>query len=57
MTDRKEYKKRYYQEHKELLKARSREWRQKNPDRVKQYNQEYYQKHKEAEHERTDHTG
>lgn len=51
MTDRTEYYKKYYQEHKELLKARSKEWREKNPDKVKKYNQEYYQKHKEPSHD------
>lgn len=48
MTDRKEYKKKYYQEHAELLRARSREWRSTHREQLKAYNHEYYMKRKAA---------
>ena len=48
MTDRSEYYKKYYQEHKEIYAARAREWRSKNPDKVKEANHKQYLKRKEA---------
>ena len=44
MADRTEYYKQYYLEHKAERKARIREWRQKNPDKVKEYNKAYQDK-------------
>ncbi len=47
MTDRKEYYKRYYQEHKAERKSRIREWREKNKDKVSEYNHISYLRQKE----------
>lgn len=43
----KERKKKYYQENKEKIRSRSKEWREKNIDRVKEVNDANYQKNKE----------
>lgn len=51
MTDRTDYMKRYCQEHREERAARTREWRQKNKDKVKEYNHKQYLKRKEASRE------
>ena len=47
MADRKEYFQKYYQEHKEQYARNQREWRKRNPDKVKQTNHEQYIKRKE----------
>lgn len=48
---RKEYRKRYYQKHKESILQRNREYRNKNADKFKEYSKEYakryYQRNRE----------
>ena len=47
MFDKKEYLKKYYQEHKEKIKERAAKSRQKNPEKAKEYRKEYYRKNKD----------
>ena len=49
MFDRKEYYKRYYQEHKTEYAERGRKWREQNPDKVKESAHKQYLKRKERE--------
>ena len=53
MFDKKEYNRAYYKAHKAEQLARNREWRSKNPDKVKEANHKQYLKRKEANGERT----
>ena len=46
MTDRKEYLKRYRETHKAERAAYAREWRERNPDKVKEANHKQYLKRK-----------
>ena len=43
----KEWKKKYYQEHKEETKARVKKYREDNPELIKQQKNDYYIKHRE----------
>ena len=43
--DSQERARRYYQEHKEIIKARSRKWRKDNQERARAYRREYYRTH------------
>ena len=47
--DRKEYMRKYYQEHKEELNKKRKEWKNKNPE----WSKEYYQKNKDKFNEYT----
>lgn len=45
-TDRKEYLRQYYQDHKETYRETARRWRQRNPEKVKEINRQQYLKRK-----------
>lgn len=47
MTDRKEYKKQYYQDNKEKIKQQQKEYREKNKEEVVEKKKDYYDKNKE----------
>lgn len=55
MTDRKEYYRQYYQEHKAERKARVREWKDKNRDKVSEYNHTSYIRRKSQNTTETTH--
>lgn len=44
----KEYKKRYYEKHKEEIMAKKRAYEEQNKDKIIEIRQKYYEKHKEA---------
>lgn len=48
-----ETNKRYYEKHKEEMKQRAKEWREKNKDKAKEYSKKYREKHKEEIKQRT----
>ena len=45
-TDQKEYKRQYYQEHKERYREVSRAWKKANPDKVREINHRQYLRRK-----------
>jgi hypothetical protein len=44
----KEFKRRYYKEHRELLKARASDWNKKHPERYREIQEEYKKRNKKS---------
>ena len=47
MTNRNEYQKKYYEEHKEQFKEYNKKWYEKNKDKMKEWKRQYYLDNKE----------